>query len=264
MREEKTVSTSQLPAVNASHVKVGSFSQGNAATASQLNEATASQALQDLDKKNGKPVHHRAETLEMRKKILAAATVIFGRKGIEKATLEDVSNEVGMTRAGILHYFGSKRRLLLEVLNYRDEQDVHDRPDEHMPRGIDGFLHLIKTAFINEQRPGVTRAYVVLSAEAVTEDNPGREFFRRRYAWLRNELQEDLLLECEKRGITVDDAQKARIDAACAGVLALMDGLQLQWALQDDAIELASMTKKGIEALIYPVLHPLAGEESEL
>lgn len=256
MREEKTGSTSQLPAVNASHVRVGSVDQEN--------EATASQALQDLDKKNGKPVHHRAETLEMREKILAAATVIFGRKGIEKATLEDVANEVGMTRAGILHYFGSKRRLLLEVLNYRDEQDVQDRPDEHMPRGIDGFFHLIKTAFINEQRPGVTRAYVVLSAEAVTEDNPGREFFRRRYAWLRNELQEDLVLECEKRGIVVDDAQKARIDAACAGVLALMDGLQLQWSLQDDAIELASMTKKGIEALIYPVLHPLAGEESEL
>lgn len=43
-----------------------------------------------------------------------------------------------------------------------------------------------------------------------------------------------------------------------------MDGLQLQWALQDDAIELASMTQKGIEALIYPVLHPSVCEESEL
>lgn len=231
---------------------------------SQTGEETAGQALEELDKKNGKPVHHRAETLEMRKKILAAATVIFGRKGIEKATLEDVANEVGMTRAGILHYFGSKRRLLLEVLNYRDAQDVQDRPDEHMPRGIDGFLHLIKTAFINEKRTGVTRAYVVLSAEAVTEDNPGREFFRRRYAWLRNELHEDLILECEKRSIVVDEAQKTRIDAACAGVLALMDGLQLQWALQADAIELASMTQKGIEALIYPVLHPSVCEESEL
>lgn len=84
-----------------------------------------------------------------------------------------------------------------------------------------------------------------------------RRIIQHRYAWLRNELHEDFILECEKRGIAVDDARKARIDAACAGVLTLMDGLQLQWALQADAIELASMTKKGIEALIYPVLHPL-------
>lgn len=51
-----------------------------------------------------------------------------------------------------------------------------------------------------------------------------RRIIQRRYAWLRNELHEDLVLECEKRGIVVDDARKARIDAACAGVLALMDG----------------------------------------
>lgn len=37
----------------------------------------------------------------------------------------------------------------------------------------------------------------------------------------------------------------------------------MQWAFQDDAIELAAMTQKGIEALIYPVLHPSVCEESE-
>ena len=50
-------------------------------------------------------------------------------------TLADIADQVGMTHAGVLHHFGSKDQLLLEVLAYRDETDVADLEEQHIPGG---------------------------------------------------------------------------------------------------------------------------------
>ena len=69
---------------------------------------------------------HRPETEAKRRAILEAAVEVFGQKGSAKGTLEEVAEKAGMTRAGVLHHFGSKQRLLLETLIYRDSSDVAD------------------------------------------------------------------------------------------------------------------------------------------
>ncbi|WP_216665241.1 TetR/AcrR family transcriptional regulator [Pseudoruegeria sp. HB172150] len=43
--------------------------------------------------------------------ILGAAAGLFAGKGYEGASLQDVARAVGMTKAGIYHYFGSKQDL---------------------------------------------------------------------------------------------------------------------------------------------------------
>ena len=65
--------------------------------------------------------------------------------------------------------------LLLEVPAYRDQADVADLAEKHIPDGPELFLHLVRTAFANEKRPGIVQAYTVLSSESVTDDHPGRE-----------------------------------------------------------------------------------------
>ena len=76
----------------------------------------------------------RPETQEKRKVILRAATEVFGEKGATKGTLEDIAEKVGMTRAGVLHHFGSKDNLLLQTVIYRDSVDLEDYPED-MARG---------------------------------------------------------------------------------------------------------------------------------
>ena len=63
----------------------------------------------------------RPETLERRRDILRAALDTFGAKGFNKAPLSEIAEQVDMTHAGVLHHFGSKNQLLLEVLRFRDD-----------------------------------------------------------------------------------------------------------------------------------------------
>ena len=189
--------------------------------------------------------------------ILKAAVEIFGSKGSTNGTLADVAQQVGITHAGVLHHFGSKQKLLLEVLAYRDQADVEELAEQHIPGGADLFLHLVRTAFANAHRPGIVQAYTVLSSESVTDGHPGREYFQHRYATLRREITTAFAEVCAREGV---DDEKA-IAAASAGILAVMDGLQLQWLLHPEIIDLGEASEFAIRALVNGVLR--SGPELE-
>ncbi|AQP48341.1 TetR family transcriptional regulator [Tessaracoccus aquimaris] len=193
----------------------------------------------------------RPETQARRQSILKAATEVFGNKGYANGTLAEIADQVGMTHAGILHHFGSKDHLLLEVLTYRDQTDVEHLTERHIPGGLDLFRHLVRTAFANAKRAGIVQAFVVLSGESVTDEHPARDYFMRRYSTLRAEITEAFEQVCRERGIT--DAGSIRY--ASAGILAVMDGLQVQWLL-DPRVELAEATEFAIEAIVSAVLNP--------
>lgn len=195
----------------------------------------------------------RPETLARRRDILDAAVEIFGSKGFAGGTLQDIADQVGMTHAGILHHFGSKDQLLLEVLRHRDETDVADLEEQHIPDGLPLFRHLVRTALVNAHRAGIVQAYVVLSAESVTDDHPGREFFQKRYETLRAEVAHAFAVVCAERGVT----EPSTIGLASASILAVMDGLQVQWLLDPDAVDLARASEFAIEAIVASVLAPV-------
>lgn len=193
----------------------------------------------------------RPATREKREQILRAAVEIFGNKGSANGTLADVAEQVGMTHAGVLHHFGSKQRLMLEVLSYRDRSDVAGLAQQHIPDGPELFVHLVRTALANEARPGIVQLYTVLSAESVTEGHAARDHFSRRYTTLRSEISDAFRELCEQEGVE----DPATIAAAAASILAVMDGLQLQWLLDPGAVELAEATAFAIRAIVNGVLH---------
>ena len=197
-------------------------------------------------------VRTRPATRAKREQILKAAVEIFGNKGSTNGTLADVAEQVGITHAGVLHHFGSKQKLLLEVLAYRDQADVADLEEQHIPGGPELFLHLVRTAFANEQRPGIVQAYAVLSSESVTDDHPGREYFEERYTTLRREVGAAFSELCANEGITEPDT----VGAASAAILAVMDGLQLQWLLHPERVDLGEASEFAIRAIVNGVLHP--------
>ncbi|MGN6427003.1 MAG: TetR/AcrR family transcriptional regulator [Leifsonia sp.] len=194
----------------------------------------------------------RPETERKRKDILRAAIEIFGTKGSTNGTLADIAEQVGMTHAGVLHHFGSKQKLLLEVLEFRDQDDVAHLADRHIPGGPDLFMHLVRTMIRNATRPGIVQVYTVLSAESVTEEHPAKEFFQERYRVLRGEVDEAFRELCAQEDVT----DPVAIDKASAAILAVMDGLQLQWLLDPTAIDLAAASEFGIQAIVNSVLKP--------
>lgn len=196
----------------------------------------------------------RPATLRKREEILKAATEIFGSKGFANGTLAEIAEQVDMTHAGVLHHFGSKDQLLLEVLDYRDRSDVAELDSQHIPDGADFFRHLVATAFLNARRAGIVQAYAVLSSESVTDDHPARDYFVRRYSALRAEAAQAFEVMCREKGV----ASSESIALAAAGVLAVMDGLQVQWLLDPDNVDLGRASEFAINAIVAAILTPAA------
>lgn len=198
--------------------------------------------------KRNKP---RLGTVVKRQQIIKAASEVFGMKGTSNATLEEIANKVGMTRSGILHHFGSKRALLLSVLQYRDSSAVEGLESHHIPGGEALFRHLISTARRNEQKPGLVYTFVTLSAESITEGNPGHDYFYERYANLRNEITDALIAMAKERRTTID---MGKAIMASSAILAVMDGLQLQWLLDGQSVSLSESTEFAINAIVASVV----------
>ena len=192
----------------------------------------------------------RQETVLRREEILRAAMTTFGAKGYYNGSLVEIAEQVGITHAGVLHHFGSKDQLLIEVLEYRDRADVAHLEGQQAPTGLGLFRHLVKTAQVNAGRPGIVQTYTVLSAESVTDDHPGQDWFRERYQTLRALVTESLGEVCEPDNPPTD----AEIRSGAAAILAVMDGLQIQWLLEPDAVDLAGATAFAIEAILAAVV----------
>ena len=197
----------------------------------------------------------RPETEQKRIDILRAAIETFGAKGSTNGTLADIADQVGMTHAGVLHHFGSKNNLLLEVLEFRDRDDVAHLADQHIPGGPALFAHLVATAQRNALRPGIVQVFTVLSAESVTEGHPATAYFQERYRNLRAEIDAAFRALCAQEGVTDPDT----IDRAAASILAVMDGLQLQWLLDPTSVDLGGASEFAIESIVNGVLQPGPG-----
>jgi len=188
----------------------------------------------------------REGTAQRRQDVLDAAMQVFGAKGFHGGTLSEVADRAGMTQAGVLHHFGSKSNLLRAVIDYRDNVDSSVA---HAAYGIGFFRHLVATAQANTTRPGIVQTYAVLSAESVTEGNPGGEYFAGRFETLR-ELVLDQLRQLNPPDDPLTDRQ---LQAAASNIIALMDGLQVQWLLNPGSVDLVNDTFFGIDAIVCAV-----------
>ena len=168
-----------------------------------------------------------AKGRERRAEILRSALDLIGRRGFDGSTLADIADEVGLTKAGVLHYFGSKAELYAEVLRLRDELATRDGDLD-----LDGFVAAIGR---NAEVPGLVHLFTALSAAAVEEDHDAHAFFVERYDRVRG-----LLADAVDRAVT--DGQLPRDvdrDRLARLLVALADGLQVQWLL-DPSFDMAA------------------------
>ncbi|WP_421735955.1 TetR/AcrR family transcriptional regulator [Cellulomonas sp.] len=198
----------------------------------------------------------RQATTERRAEILRAAANTFGSKGYKNGSLAEVAEQVGITHAGVLHHFGSKEQLLVEVLEYRDKEDVRDLEGQHIPGGLGLFQHLVRTARMNVGRPGIVQGYSVLTGESVTENHPARGWVTDRFRVLRGEITDAVIAVGEGK------VSRETADCAASAIIGVMDGLQVQWLLDED-VDLPTSTQFAIEAILAAALlgddrpHPL-------
>lgn len=183
---------------------------------------------------------------------MRAAFEVFSAHGFTGGSLQDVADVVGMSQTSLLHYFPTKRDLLLAVLRRRD-QVAYDgsRPEGDRPDGAPGVSlreGVLRQAAYNATVPGLISLYTVLSAEAVTDDNPGQDYVATRFDSLRAEYS-DGLRALEARGGLRPGVDP---DRAAASLVALWDGLQLQWLLAPDRVDVVQQLRDHFELILLP------------
>jgi AcrR family transcriptional regulator len=188
----------------------------------------------------------RVPAEQRRQEILVAAHEVFGARGFHKASLGEIAERVGITHQGILHHFGSKEQLFVEVLAYRERLDVEGFENHEPPRGPGLLRHLVHTAVVNTGRVGLVQSYVVMSAESVTDGHPAQSSFRDRFAVLR-----ELIAAALEASVPADrHPPDGEVEQAASAIIAVMDGLQVQWLLEQDAIEMPATVALVIDSIL--------------
>ncbi|QIQ04971.1 TetR/AcrR family transcriptional regulator [Streptomyces liangshanensis] len=172
----------------------------------------------------------RARSEERRADILRATLEVIAERGYRGTTLGGVAERVGLTQQGLLHYFPSKEALLVAVLEERDQWDTGGGG-----QGRRGWRLELLTSLVeyNAMRPGMVQTFSALLGESVSEGHPAREFFTHRYDQVRGNMAAVLRDEFGDRlpgGLTPERAAPL--------LTAVMDGLQYQWLLDPESVDM--------------------------
>jgi AcrR family transcriptional regulator len=186
-----------------------------------------------------------AKTAERRQQIVSAAVEVFSAAGYRKGSIRGVAEKVGLSQAGLLHHYPSKEHLLEAVLTWRDEVS-RQLIGEPLPEGLDLLRGLVKATEYNETTPELVELHVIVSAEGTSADHPLRNYFVNRYA----DLFERVRRAFERAA--AEGQVRPGVDCASAArtLIALMDGLQIQWLLDRDHVDMAGDLRHYLQPLL--------------
>jgi AcrR family transcriptional regulator len=167
-----------------------------------------------------------------RQQILQSAIALFAQRGVDRASLRSVGDAIGVSHAALRHYFSSRDDLLVEV--YRTHEALLDGDTSAADDSAVGVI--IEAAERNRSIPGLVELYATLSTDALQAPHALiREFVRDRFGRLRATLA-DRIESGQRAGRIAPDIDP--LDAA-ALVIAASDGLQIQWLLDPDAVDVS-------------------------
>jgi AcrR family transcriptional regulator len=174
----------------------------------------------------GDAMNARVRSEERRAEIVRAALEVIAERGYRGASLATVAERVGLTQQGLLHCFPTKDALLVAVLKDRDRWDAVPATQWR----VDLLASLVE---YNAMRPGIIQTFSALLGESVTEGHPARPYFTERYRQVRASMAAVLRTEYGDRlpnGLTPERTAPL--------LVAVMDGLQYQWLLDPESVDM--------------------------
>lgn len=178
-----------------------------------------------------------------RTRILDAAQQLFARGGYNVASLREIAAHAGLTHVGVLHHFEGREAILLALLERRDAAQLAELVSAGDARqSPERTLRVVLViAEDNLDDPMGVALFVKLAAEATQPGHPARPYMVRRY---RRAIG---LVSAAFAGLFVAQGRHDDPDRAARDLFALIDGLQLQWALDDFSAEAGASMMAGIE-----------------
>ncbi|MEU0741248.1 TetR/AcrR family transcriptional regulator [Streptomyces leeuwenhoekii] len=185
-----------------------------------------------------------------REDILAAALEVFAERGFKNASIDAVAERAGLTRQGVLHYFPSKKRLLLEMLDFREQLNREHLADH--PAGEDLPADFAAAVAFEQGHPSFATVHSVVMAEAVTGQEPARSYVADRCRSLQAHLAARL---AERYGERLPSGLSA--SAAATAFLALVEGVHQLWLVDPgpDTDRYPSIVRDAMAVLVGDTEH---------
>lgn len=188
-----------------------------------------------------------AGTGDTRERIVEAATELFAERGFHATPMTAIATASGLSQTGLLHHFASKEDLLAAVLEQRDLRDLASLSArrEAPARGWEVLDDMVELVRLNARREAMVRLFTSLAGEAVDPAHPGHDWLRRHHASAVDSLTRALT------DAVADGSAEPGLPAPAIArqFVALMDGLQLQWLVAPDQVDMAADVESYVAGL---------------
>jgi AcrR family transcriptional regulator len=162
---------------------------------------------------------------ERREAILATAMAIIDEQGHQGLTMRALARECDMSQPGLMHHFPDMPTLVVAVVEYREQRDAalfeFDGPGPGVTRRIldDVIANIVA-------RPKAAELFAIVEAQAIDPRHPGHEYFKAR--------SERIVAEFSP----IVGAEYANPEELLRQLIAIADGLQLNWLRDPEAFDL--------------------------
>lgn len=178
-----------------------------------------------------------SNTARRKAEIVQAAERAFAVTGYHGGSLRQIARDLDLSFTSLRHHFPTKEILLIAVL---EEADTREQApfEKDLVRG--GLIEAaVALAERNLAKPESLRLLAVLAAEASSTSHPAHAWFVDRYDRVRVLIENGIRYDINQGRLPADtDAAEAAY-----ALVALWDGLQLQWLL-DPHFDLVTALRK--------------------
>ena len=186
-----------------------------------------------------------AKSEQVQDRIVQAAVGVFATSGFHASTLKEIARRAGVSERGLVYHFRTKEALLEAVMNSH-----HQRRTAVVlsASGLASFAAVLAVVEADADLPDVVGLQAILSGEATAHDHPAHDHYRLRYADLRRYLSIAF-------AASLDDghaASELAADDLAAGLVALLDGLQMQWLFDRRTVQVVQTVEGYLAAILSP------------
>jgi AcrR family transcriptional regulator len=173
---------------------------------------------------------------ERRTQILEAAMTVFARQGFDQARMDDIAQEVGLSKGALYLYYKSKDAIISAILQFFFSQVMKKLlgflESEEQPSVRDRLLRL-NQYYVAEMKWMVSLLPLSFEFYAVAaRQKTVRQFLKRYFKDYR-----EVLVALIQRGIDRGEFRPVQAERVAITIAALYEGLALLWMVDPDATQ---------------------------
>ncbi|MGH2496855.1 MAG: TetR/AcrR family transcriptional regulator [Ktedonobacteraceae bacterium] len=187
---------------------------------------------------------------ERKNQILAAASAVFARSGFHEARMDDIAEEVGLSKGALYLYYKSKDAIIVALLKFFFNQEVSQLRallQKEQQKSVREQLMTMNRMFVEGMKWMSNLMPVAFEFYAIMARRKEVRLFLKDYFKEYRELLASLI----QRGIEQGEFQQtADAEMLAIAITALYEGLALLWMVDSQATQWEKVGEQSLTMLL--------------